>query len=133
MKGNEITIGSIVLYKDKPCTIEGISIGGGVLLRRQNEFVSPRSIDHIWPMPLTPEILEKNGFSIDENGEWYSREVEKKDRNFWINIAFRDDGVAVYDLDVLNGARSSFSMHLNYVHELQKALGLLGIDKDITL
>ena len=85
------------------------------------------------PIPLTEEILEKNGFSLDEYGEWYEREVSVKERNYWVNVAFRNDGVSVYDLDILTGGRSSICIHKNYVHELQHALRLCGIEKEIEL
>ena len=99
-----------------------VTMGGGVWTE-----------DEIQPVPLTPEMLEKNGFSLDDSGDWYQREVSMKERNFWLNIAFRDDGVSIYDLDVFTGTKFSICMHLNYVHELQHALKLCGIDKEITL
>ena len=85
------------------------------------------------PIPLTQEILEKNGFSLDEYGEWYEREVSVKERNYWVNVAFRNDSVSVYDLDILTGGRSSICIHKNYVHELQHALRLCQIEKEIEL
>lgn len=85
------------------------------------------------PIPLTPEILEKNGFSLDEYGEWYECEVSVKERNYWVNVAFRNDSVSVYDLDILTGGSSSICIHKNYVHELQHALRLCQIEKEIEL
>lgn len=120
MKAEEITIGSIVLYKSEPCTIEGISVGGSVLLRRKNEFVS-RSIEHIWPMPLTSEILEKNGFTRSD---------------FYDELKVGEDWRIMCDtkqVAILHREHVNLDTPICYVHELQHALKLCKIDKEITL
>lgn len=142
MKANELMIGDYVTFadcqNDKYPSIIKIwqinedgesfaSIDGG-------KAVDEITIDdEIVGIPITPKILEKNGFSLDEYGEWYEREVSVKERNYWVNVAFRNDGVSVYDLDILTGGRSSICIHKNYVHELQHALRLCGIEKEIEL
>ena len=98
-----------------------------------NQFEGGIWCEYLDPIPLTPEILEKNGFSLDEYGEWYECEVSVKERNYWVNVAFRNDSVSVYDLDILTGGRSSICIHKNYVHELQHALRLCQIEKEIEL
>ena len=72
------------------------------------------------PIPLTPEILEKNGFEkcrIDEIGyigwrlnEEFSLELSAVDTLIW------NDDVAIH-----------------YVHQLQHALGLCKIEKEIKM
>lgn len=92
---------------------------------------------NIHPIPITAEILEKNGFEFEKASRWYICELEDKTRiNVWIgrNNEGRievskpdlfDDGYhfKYADIEVLNIA----------VHQLQHALRLAGVDKEINL
>ena len=95
-------------------------------------------IHAVEPVRITPEILKKNGFIYDPNSEeeddgwWNWRNLGVETGNEFVNIAFRDDDVAVYDLEILKGF-SAMNLHLDYVHELQHALRLCGIEKEIEL
>ena len=82
------------------------------------------------PIPLTPEILEKNhgeetraGISDKpcwgEMGALWSTLLWKGENSFWLEVSTITDGFV--------------KKHIKYVHELQHALRLLGIDKEITL
>ena len=67
----------------------------------------PVEVEKLQPIPLTPEILEKNGFS--RNG---------------LDIAL---------FDRKGGDDFIGAANLQYVHELQHALRLCGIKKEIEL
>lgn len=71
--------------------------------------------DWLEPIPITPEILEKNGF----------RDIDKGENCDGFDIYWRNgnDGYSINTQD----------LHLHYVHELQHALRLCGIDKTIEL
>ena len=73
--------------------------------------------DFSWiePIPLTAEILEKNGFVQDGESWWY--------KDFRIVLS-SSKGVSL-----VCGRQIKFC----YVHELQHALRLCGIDKEIIL
>ena len=97
----------------------------------------PFSIDCVEPIPLTPEILEKNGFEkldfshfqigdrrlvLDADGRWagplsWHWVVTEMDTNAKGQPVVLDYYVAT----------------INYVHELQHALRLCGIDKEIVV
>ncbi len=131
MKAEDLMIGDWVSFRSAFLDrVDGIAIGGHSVHLEHDRW---QPVSDLKPIPITPEILKKNGFSLDEFGEWYEREVLVKERNHWVNVAFRNDGVAVYDLDILTGGKSSICVHKNYVHELQHALRLCGIDKEIVL
>lgn len=70
------------------------------------------------PIPLTAEILEKNGFSKTTEAEF--NYYQMPDDCFEIDI--NHVGCA-YSVDVI----------IKYVHQLQHALRLCGIDKEIVL
>lgn len=77
--------------------------------------------DEVQPIPLTPEILEKNGFI--KHSKW----------DEWVhytNLIFIDFTLLVdedgFHLDIPNA-------RINYVHELQHALRLCGVKIEIIL
>ena len=83
--------------------------------------LSPNDIE---PIPLTSEILEKNGFEYDNyNHNWiydeftidYGHLIEEDDNDY----------LFIWVADI--------SVKLTYVHELQHALRLCGIKKEIIL
>ncbi|MBO7314850.1 MAG: hypothetical protein J6U49_04200 [Alistipes sp.] len=89
------------------------------------------------PIPITPEILEKNGLSFKEFafeettmlGRHIRRiAVSKSDRGWWIHVSIRKAGGhdfvdMIFAVDFIG----------QFVHELQHALRLAGIDKEIEL
>lgn len=75
---------------------------------------------NIFPIPLTGEILEKNGWIKEWGLEWNNDDAidlqaEWEDDRFWWFLG---------DTPVVA---------INYVHELQHALKLRGIEKEIEL
>ena len=80
------------------------------------------------PIPITPEILEKNGFK--NNGK-------DKDMYYW-NWSICDDCIS-YDngtgkIRIFHSLGNLvFVLPLRYVHELQHALKLCKIEKEIIL
>ena len=84
-------------------------------------LVGPFLIEELEPIPLTPEILEKNGF-VDERS----------------NYAYRTDNyhVCYYCADErlsINKYGAILDVHCFYVHQLQHALSLCGIEKEIVI
>ena len=85
-------------------------------------------IDVIKPIPITPEILEKNGFEKIE-AKYYRYFLEEKDYYESARVYFDEEpNVAVRVLD-----RSEFKGRIKYVHQLQHALQLCKIRKEIEL
>ena len=89
------------------------------------------------PIPLTPEILEKNGFAkISPQDTWLYRPLDKYVDKFLYAIRARRFDYPIYRIDIDNyvfRTGMGFSGQLQYVHELQHALRLCGIDLDIKL
>lgn len=86
------------------------------------------------PIPLTPEILEKNEFEKLGYDGWEFSEQDD-DNHSLFTILWRND-YAVPHLRILSfvqkyGEFSSFN--IRYVHELQHALRLCGIEKEIVI
>lgn len=79
--------------------------------------------DEVQPIPLTPEILEKNGFIEDGKRHWTLSDEYTG-----------DDVIGLYE--VANGfamLTSGLTIGLQSVHELQHLFRLCGIEKEIVL
>ena len=93
--------------------------------------------DEIQPIPITPEILEKNGFKLKDEGETYSEYVSVWDKISIISFAFYKETICGVDtlldceLGFAGGLDRIHHCHIKYVHQLQNALWMCGIEKDI--
>lgn len=137
MKANELMLGDWVVYNGdvdyiNPIRIEGMDIATGMCVTSDRDDVG---FDGVWPIPLTAEILEKNGFikseevsdtppyDKDEEGNmYYSFKGECK---FW--------GWWQPDNKYFIPANAMGNIEIKFVHELQHALRLCNIDKTIEL
>ena len=84
----------------------------------------------IEPIPLTAEILEKNGFDVtDSEVAQYHFEEDGQKMHFSLR--------KMYDKHGKHNGYSFWAFNILplviYVHELQHALKLCGIDKEITV
>ena len=82
------------------------------------------------PIPLTPEILEKNGFEKNKFVKSFSEYVLKKGESEI--IVARGEIEEMWIRRTL-AERAYCLPYPKYVHELQHALRLCGIDLDIKL
>ena len=91
------------------------------------------NIELIEPIPLTPEILEKNGFILKTDGWLWCKEKGIDDKNY-IFIQFRKgcDEVRLLELNFVNKVLAKYEQ-IHYVHELQHALRLCNVNKEIIL
>ena len=129
MKQEELMIGDWVLRNGEPYQIRQLGIFG---VNRDGEDYpavcvgKPKGIgliierNEIVPIPLTPEILKKNGFEecrieeIEYYG-WRLNENFSLERNAVDTLIWNDD------------------VSIHSVHQLQHALRLCGINKEIKL
>lgn len=85
------------------------------------------------PIPLTPEILEKNGMETKDGDEFILFDNSKIDTTGeYVIIRYY---AKVCRLWICKGNVVENEIHIDcqYVHELQHALKLCGIDKEIVL
>lgn len=127
MKATDLMIGDWVVNtefeKNKIDKIETLE-PRRVWLEHSKTYVP---IEFIEPIPLTTEILEKNGFVKDE----------KDDNMYYWNWSVIDDCMS-YDKEtskvrIFYVSGLTFVKILQYVHELQHALRLCEIKKEIEL
>lgn len=124
MKSNELMIGDWVKFMDEPLKVQHVYNNGydDVVAETMEEFLDEDGficeeikdvpLVNCSPIPLTPEILEKNGWWYDSDDMWQHEEV-----GFYIekwNGRFQ-----CYDIN---------DIKLDSVHQLQQALRLCGLN-----
>ena len=118
MKVEELTVGDWVYDGNSIAQVTGITCDG-IIETTHNQS---SNIEIIWPIPLSAEILEKNGFT---------KKLDADRLHYWFILI---DGHTKFSILY---ARSVFQwlgpLDFKYVHELQHALKLCGIEKEIVL
>ena len=163
MKAEELFVGAIVrvnrdglcIKKDTIVDVRGVDADDKLIEKRligsthcrpldDNQFEGGIWCDYLDPIPLTAEILEKNGFKIDKNEAYCKRYFFAcnlgKVPHTAVEFAFYGEGVSADTLfkcwtkpESCDGKNSIHICDLKFVHELQHALRLCGISKEITI
>ena len=144
MKANDLTIKDLMIgdwvYNTHNRQNERVQeIGSGLVMLDYNDLYE---YDEIEPIPITPEILEKNGFKKDAftnlSPDYYFGDDEysicinlnstcDKSKSIWIEKRSSRFTVSIEE------SRHSLDKKPLYVHQLQYALKLCGIKKEIVL
>lgn len=116
MKANELMVDDWVRYENTHQRIGQISGYDNEVFLEETELVNAVELK---PIPLTFEILKKNGFDFCSNG--------------WIVWTSTDDKEVAWLYNCLSIiTRTAESIHLTnccFVHQLQHALRLCGLDE----
>jgi hypothetical protein len=135
LKISDLSVGDWVICNGFKATIAGYNVESGsiqVLTKQKNKMWF--GLDDIEPIPITAEILEKNGWSTDgmyarlriteySHLEYYYH--EHRLRKYYCGVDEWQNHAKVNDI--------TFAVHCYSVHQLQRALSLANIDKEITL
>ena len=128
MDTKDLMIGDWVSHNGTPKTVDVIwgkevslndptQVWGSIYTDKFNE-------DEIEPIPLTPEILKKN---FPSTTDWYFIGIDK----FCFRIdKYKDKWDLYFGRD---GKGTNLQIKISYVHELQHALRLCGINKEIQI
>lgn len=125
MEATELMIGDWVKTNDSYKAIKDVKVYAISQYSVQDETTSQWiGCQHIEPIPLDSEIMKNFGFvcSYDDYHQWY---IEINHNNLWLEQSRIEPHT--YFMRVFNGLK------VRYVHELQHALKLCGIDKEINL
>lgn len=124
MEANKLMIGDWVecvdsTHKEKVyAQIDAIEEGQTCILVRLDNCNWFLDISFIKPIPLTPEILEKNGFSVDYRND---------------DLSYAQSCGDVIGIHIYGKNGLMDEMYFKYVHQLQHALRLCEIKKEIIL
>ena len=146
MRANELMVGDWVCYS-KPnnyytkveeirCTSDGEEYYIRCHRDSKDTFLEQLkyedfSVDILHPIPLTSEILKKNDFKYGD-GYGYSF-VNRKELS---GDGFEEEKVYIntaLNTLIIYTAASSIHLPVKYIHQLQHALRLCGIEKEIAL
>lgn len=92
-------------------------------------------VEYLEPIPLTPEILEKNGFKRTKRYNYIYKDnycevcVSIVPKIKIANIVIKEPHINVS----IRCALFDINMNMSAIHELQQAMRLLGIEKEIIL
>ena len=145
MKATELMIGDWVIFGDEPLKVQHIYNNGyddvvaEIVEDGTNEYgvyeeIKDVSVVYCSPIPLTPEILKKNGF-YDRNTQWYCKKFGSYVCfDIAISLVYREIevskvcGAGTDCEEVEYGSSIVFSNDI-CVHTLQHALRLCGLDE----
>lgn len=102
-------------------------------------FQDHLSLTEIEPIPLTPEILWKNGWihEFDKKDYMVKYDLAVEGKNCWMMWAVKEHNLDIQrqdeKLDFYNLKVQRVCMPCDFVHQLQNALRLCGIEKEITI
>ena len=129
MRIEELSVGDWVKYKEREWQVFSLDkFTGEVGLWRKDSQIT-EDVTYIEPIPLTPEILENNGFDKFSECGW---------RNSAIKCFLFRYGTKYWDIKI-NGRNRAYRPtririeNILHTHQLQHALHLAGIEKEIEL
>lgn len=140
MKANELTIGDYVKFLGRVRKIKSIvrkDTGIEISFDGKNPVVV--SLDEIEPVPLTPEILKKNGWKheFDKTEYMVKYELAQEGKNCWMMWAIKEHNLDIQrqdeKLNMYNLKVQRVCIPCDYAHQLQHALRLCEIEKEIEL
>lgn len=135
MKLTDLSIGDLVLINNTTHKIQAIdSIDDEILADDELYYVGEdrcHSEDKIEGISLTPEILEKNGFEMFKYDGWvhYYRIFGNSAIPFVLHSMIGGEMLS-QEVDIFSTSTdTNCGIEVNYVHELQHALRLCGLNK----
>ena len=123
LKITDLSVGDWVSIDGEPRRVSKLNVTGLVQF-----FNSPNyfGVGVIEPIPITPELLEKNGFN--KNGEYNEWNIGTWRTPYLLGVSLERPAIAIK----WNGSRDCIDQ-AKYVHELQHALRLVGNTRKIEI
>ena len=130
MNIRQLQLDDLILYSGKVCRVTAVRLDNDGKVRavvENDDFCG--FVDEIEPIPLTEAILEKNGFVlIDEKEKMYRLNLAE-DESVCVTADFKCEEPFVHVRNTCYQA----TPYCRYVHQLQHALRLCGIEMKIEL
>ena len=135
LKISELSVGDWVRWKvyDKTYDVQVTGVTDRRIYGLHDGIEYSMLLTQIYPIPITVEILEKNGFARGSRGGFYHYLLLDKNRTLYIHASTNGwRGEITYDAAGI--LRTTHLMpDMNSVHDIQHALRLAGLDKEINL
>lgn len=150
IKAEDLRIGDLVIVNEN-CSLEQGTIGKvsevrSTPLYKENEGsigLKPISNDrwpygvlcrNIDPIPLTPEILKKNGLKEDVVGNYYTKPLDNETHPFkrYLAVELKRENWVVF-IKYCRLHDCALLRKIQHVHELQHILWALGLDANLKI
>jgi hypothetical protein len=112
----------------KVLSIEGNSVGVGY---DNSGIVMSAFVDDLQPMPITVEILEKNGWKLSKSN-WFEFEDGEWEINIWIG-KYKCNIEISQKREIYASPYADIQVVKSNINTLQHALRLVGVGKEIVL
>lgn len=130
MKIEELSVGDYLQNTNSNIgKVIGFTEQGEVIMRYAENSTCFSELSMLRPIEITPEILEKNGFDIQDNGiylntksDFYEIDAKEVLDGYW--------RIRVTSCEIIN---EQDEIHTSYVHSLQNFLTLCGVKLEIKL
>lgn len=131
MKTSELMIGDLLYLNRRPVRVDAIGFNGSISYSEKGGF-GGISIDKLSPIPITKEILVKNGFQkLNDKTFLLKNQIEIEVGTKFSEVSARYED---YDRDYNSYNNRYIEIAIiHYVHELQHLLRLWGASKEIEL
>jgi hypothetical protein len=126
----DIMVGDYVYstFSDKPCKVQEVKLSEhGYGSVRVSGVDGVKDIVSLSPIPLTAEILEQNGLKNYE--EYPEYKIKTNEYEIWVIFDEPQNCVHIEKYD--KGIPTIYHSKILFVHELQHALRICGVDKEI--
>lgn len=122
LKISDLSVGDWVLMNGEPAKALRLTMAGRMIFKGLSGQIYGSIGGDIFPLPIVPEILEKNGFErLLERDLFYLSEAG-------LEVAF-EDGEWMHTINL-----HEYTIHtINGVHHIQHLLRLYGCEKEINL
>ena len=139
MKATDLMSGDWVQHEEGICKVVSIALDGIYFEDSISEGVA--SFGRIKPIPITPEILENNGFGLTIYPGYKMFVFSERDNDYlpkWSAVLLLEGKFfEAHIMRIIPGPTKRENRirlyDLMYVHELQHALRNVGIEKEIVL
>jgi hypothetical protein len=131
MEAKDLMIGDWLLDGNVYAQVTSITCDGNIETTRN----ALSNIELVEPVPLTSEILKKNGFTKSTPPPGIHarcHNLDNKEEKYHLTIANYNKYKRLL-LNVDSVDSECFNIRCDYVHELQHALRICGIEKEIVL
>ncbi len=130
MKATELKVGDLVLYKGKHLiTVEEAGYGLCSGSDENGIFHNRMPYEYVQPIPLTEEILEKNGWQKDDEEDWVIGISCAE-----LILSFYQFGKEmVCSVSVKSGLDNAGLCDIKYAHQLQHLLWALSINDNLKI
>lgn len=124
MRIGDLSIGDWVLMNGEPAKAMRLTMAGRSIFRGLSGQIYGSVGGDISPLPITPEILEKNGFK--KNGEYDEWNIGTWRTPYLLGVSLERPAITIK----WNGS-SIFIDQAKNVNQLQHAFRLAGVEKEI--